>query len=145
MSNSKCCRVAMATAAAFIAIFAFDWLYHGVVLMPIYEATASLWRPMAEMEGMMLWCILRHAMEAVILAWIFSRNYEGRGPIEGVRFGIYVGALLGVVHAGMYIYLPIPGSLAIYWFNGELLRGVLAGVAMAMVYSCACKKDRANT
>ncbi len=39
-------------AVAFAVLFVFQWLFHGVYMMPAYEATASLWRSKEEMEGM---------------------------------------------------------------------------------------------
>lgn len=139
MANSSCCRLGMATLAAFVAGFAFDFLYHGQLLMPLYESTASLWRPMEEMEAFMPLCIAYHAAMAFLFSFLFSRHYEGKGIGEGVRFGLYVGLILGVSGASAYIHLPIPLNLAIGWFVGGVLYAVASGVAIAFVFGRPCK------
>src|SRR3990172_9553685 len=43
-------RIALAVLAVFVAWSVMDFLIHGVILSSSYEATASLWRPMDEMN-----------------------------------------------------------------------------------------------
>jgi len=139
MGNSNSCRLGVTTLAVFVATFAFDWVYHGVLLKRAYEATAALWRPEAEMQEYFVYCLLMHLVQAFLLTWIFTRHYEGRGVPEGVRFGLAIGALIGVLHAGGYIYMPIPGALAIAWLIGGVMTGLVAGIVAALVYGRVCK------
>jgi len=43
-------RLVLAIVAAFAGIWVTDFLIHGVWLANTYKATASLWRPEAEMQ-----------------------------------------------------------------------------------------------
>jgi hypothetical protein len=134
------CKLGLTTLAVFATVFAFDGFYHGMLLKSAYEATASLWRPEAEMEQMFMWCLAMHAAVAFLFVWLFTRNYEGKGIGEGIRFGLPLGALLGVLNAGAYIYMPIPESLALAWLVGGILRGVVMGIVCALVYGYLCRK-----
>lgn len=136
MPDSSCCkkRCAIATAAAFVAIFAFNWVYHGHFLKPLYEATAALWRTHSEMESLMGLCILRQFVEAGIIVFIFKQNYENKGLMEGFRFGLLIGLLLGIQKIGAYVFMPIPSNLAIAWFAGEVIKGILVGIVLAITY-----------
>jgi hypothetical protein len=120
--------------ASWVGISLFDWVYHGVLLMPLYVQTAFLWRPMAEIQAMMPWNTVQQLLLAAVLSFLFSRHYEGKGLREGVRFGLYVGALMGVLHLGAYAYLPMPLSLALLWTLGGVLQGIWVGVILAFVY-----------
>ena len=137
MTDSKASIIARGVVpvfAVFITMVLFNWLYHGHLLMGQYEATASLWRPMAEMESLMWFCMARQLLQSITLTWIFSRNYENRGVPEGVRFGLAIGILLGVMQAGAIVSLPIPTALALGWFAGEVLLGVLTGIVLALTF-----------
>lgn len=138
MKVSKC-RWLMATMAVFIFIFAFEYLYHGIFLVPTYEATASLWRPMIEMEAMFPFCLATKLAFSILLVWIFSKNYEGKGITEGLRYGIMLGLLIGVLDFRGYMYLPISVELALAWLGGGILTGLGAGVILSLTFK-PCKK-----
>lgn len=127
-------RFIVSVIAAFAVIFGFQYVYHGVLLMPTYEATASVWRPMTEMQQMMPWCIGAKLALAIAFTWIFSKHYEGRGVGEGVRFGLYTGMLLGISTFMSYIHLPISLGLAAAWFVGEVAMAVLVGITLSYTY-----------
>lgn len=130
--------------AVFATIFGFQWLYHGVYMMPDYEATASLWRPKEEMEGMMWICILTKLIMAFAITCLFcwvAKGCEsgGRCPMKGARFGLKIGLILGAHDFASYMWLPIQMDMAVKWFVGDVIMGVLIGVVLAFVMGM-CKK-----
>ncbi|MDX2074434.1 MAG: hypothetical protein SFX19_08755 [Alphaproteobacteria bacterium] len=159
-NTKKCCP--KTCIISFIAVFAFlfgyDWLVHGHLLMADYEATASLWRPQEEMQQFFGYCIAYHAALAAVLVCFFKKfrsckcgptcqcNPEAASsccPIKsgGLCFGIKVGLLMGLAHASNYIWLAIPGDLAVKWFIAYLVQGAGAGVILGMVCkSKSCSK-----
>lgn len=143
MMNKNCpmTRCAVSTLAVFATMMLFNWLYHGHLLMNQYVATASLWRSEAEMQDMMWLCFLKQAVLSAIIVWIWGKNYQNLGTGEGVRFGVMIGALLGVHMAGAYISMPIPSSLALAWFAGEVLLGVMIGVVLSFTTRALCRTD----
>ncbi len=127
-------RFVLCTVALVIFTYLFDMLVHGNLLMPLYNETPNLWRPEADMQGMMGWCIGYHLALAMVTTYIFTRNFEGKGLDEGVRFGFYIGLFLAVVHAGSFIFMPISGQLVIGWIVASLFWGVLSGVVLSLLY-----------
>ena len=127
-------RFVMAAVAAFVFVFAFEFVLHGILLKSIYEATSNLWRPMGSGTKYSLFMLMSQAGYSAVAAFIFTRHYEARGIGEGVRFGLYIGLLLASLEVGTYCYLPIPVKLTIAWVVGGLLKGLGTGTAVALVY-----------
>ena len=127
-------RFIFAGLAAFIAMMVFNFLWHGLLLESSYMATIELWRPQDQMAVFFPWAIGITLALGFTLAFLFTRNYEGKGIGEGVRFGAMTGLLLGLLEFGIYPYLAIPLSLGAAWFVGGVLEGLVAGIAIALVY-----------
>lgn len=127
-------RYLAASVAAFVFIFVFEFLWHGQLLGGLYQATQSLWRPQAEMGTYFPLIPLYQALLALVIVFLFTRHHEGKGIGEGVRFGFYLGILLGIVAASMYVFMPIPGVLALGWFAGSFIVGLGSGVIASLVY-----------
>ena len=67
--------------------------------------------------------------------FIFSKGYEGKGLLEGVRYGLYVGLMVALPMAyGSYAMMPIPYSLALQWFIYGTLEYMIAGVVLALIF-----------
>lgn len=120
--------------AVFIFMFAYDWLVHSQLLMPLYMETPNLWRPDAEMQALFPWSIGIDLAKAALIAYLFTQHYEARGMGEGVRFGLYIGALLGLMQLAAYTYLPVSLNLGLAWFFVYLLQGLGAGLILSLTY-----------
>lgn len=150
-TDSACLKKFVITAvAAFALTMGFDWYVHGVLLMDQYTATASLWRPQAEMEAMSGLCIAKHAIQALVFTVLFMcwKKYQTFGacftslcPVrKGFYFGGLIGLMLGLNAAASYIWMPIPQSLAIAWGVAEVVKwGLVAGVLAFLCHRCSNK------
>lgn len=126
-------RYLIASLAVFVAAVVLDYVINGVILKDAYEATKSVWRP--DMASKTWIFFLIDLIYAFPFTYIFVRGYEGKGIIEGVRFGAIVGVLLSVPMAyGLYALLPVPYSLALQWFLYGFIEAVLLGLVAAAVY-----------
>jgi hypothetical protein len=68
-------------------------------------------------------------------SFIFSRGYEGKGIMEGVRYGLYIGIWMSIGTAyGTYAMIAIPYSLALQWFVYGVAEYVIYGVLLALVF-----------
>jgi hypothetical protein len=120
-------------AAVFVVIAVWEAIVNMVLLASAYQATANLWRPMAEMKIGLFYVI--YLIVAFFFTLIFSKGYEGKGVVEGLRYGFYVGMMMAVPMAyGTYAFMPIPYSLALQWFLYGLIEYVLCGMAVALVF-----------
>ena len=109
----------------------FSWFWHGKVMKEAYIATASLWRPEAEMIGGALHGGM--ALSAVIATYIFIKGYEGRGIKEGLRFGIIITLLFSGCLLIAHATQPIPMSIIQMWALGDLIMYSLGGVLLGML------------
>lgn len=125
-------RIVLGGLAVFVAWSVLNFVIHGVILKGAYAATASLWRPMAEMKwGVMYVAILIVAFAfAAIYGWLIA----GKGSGTGLRFGLLWGIGAGVSFGyGSFAVMPIPYSMAFTWFAGTVIEGVLAGWLVGLI------------
>ena len=133
--NTK--RWLLASLAVLVVIAVLEFVIHGLILSGLYQQTASIWRPQQDMRRVVWMFWIGYLVFAPFFALIYARGYEkGKfGPGQGFRFGLYVGAMLSVMHSfGWYVILPIPIALAFYWFLAILVEFIAAGVAAGWVY-----------
>jgi hypothetical protein len=110
----------------FIVWSVLDFLIHGVMLQPTYEATAALWRPMAEMK-MGLMYLVTFVFTTAFVA-IYGFLVSPKSLVTGIKYGALFGLALGFsMGFGSYSYMPIPVSLAWMWFIGSLVESIAAG------------------
>jgi hypothetical protein len=84
-------------------------------------------------------------VSAFFFVFIFSRGYEGKGLLEGVRFGLYIGVWMGIGFAyGTYAMIPIPYSLALSWFVSTLVQYSVAGIIASLLFGKVAVVTRAS-
>lgn len=133
--NTK--RWLLASVGVFVVIAVMESFIHGVLLSNIYRETASVWRAKTEMQQMMWIFWVGYLVFAPFFALIYVKGYEKGKPglAQGIRCGLYVGAMLSVMQSfGWYAILPIPFVLAFYWFLAILVEFIAAGAAAGLVY-----------
>ena len=102
-------------------------------MMPDYKATQNVWRP--DMMSMMWVFHVLMLVGAFFFTFIFSKGYEGKGMMEGIRYGLYIGIWMSMGMAyGTYAMIVIPYSLALKWFLFGIVQYVIMGIVAAMVY-----------
>jgi hypothetical protein len=124
-------------AAVFGILFVGDFLVHGILLKGAYQATASLWRPVADLRRLMWTTWVLYLVNALVLPYIFAKGYEtGKRPFgQGLRFGAAIGLLMASgMSLGTYLMIAIPASLAIAWFITSMIEFALVGIALALIY-----------
>ncbi len=130
----NCKSLAIAAAVMFVYIFLSDFLIHGFLLKDAYQATATLWRPEAEMHDHMCWMMIGKAMIAIFFTVLFAKGYEGTGMGEGVRFGLLIGLFSSGGCFLQYAVSPIPSSLMWSWIVLGLIQYIIGGIVVSMVY-----------
>ena len=121
----------------FIAVFLTTQVIEGFVdlmfLGPIYVSFSQIWRPIAEMK---LWMLPVTGMFfSYFFVYIFSKGYERKGILEGVRYGLYVALMVALPTAyGNYALMQIPYSLALQWFIFRTFEYVIAGAILSVVF-----------
>jgi hypothetical protein len=125
-------RYVAASLAVYAVSLALGFLIHGVILAPTYQSIKGIWRTDMTSKMWIEW--MDGFLISFLFTYIFTKGYEGKGIMEGVRFGLIVGLLLSIPMAyGTYMIIPIPYYLALEWFlYGTAQSMVLGGVAAAV-------------
>ena len=130
-------RSLAAVVVVFVAWSAMDFLIHGVLLKEIYETTAEMWRPEAEMKMTLMQVVT--AISSLAFVVIYGRMVGKKSLVAGLEYGLWIGILVGIgMGYGTYSYMPIPYHLALYWFLGTLARMLVAGLLVGLIVKGEC-------
>ena len=125
-------RSFFAVLAIFLAWSILDFLIHGLLLKPTYQATASLWRPEAEMK--MGFMSLVTVMVSLCFVAIYSLMIEAKSWATGLKYGVLFGLGAGTsMGFGSYCFMPISLFLASTWCLGTLVEFTVAGAIVGFV------------
>lgn len=127
-------RFLIAAIVGFAFLFGFDYLVHHKLLMDIYIQTTDLWRPEDQMVNFMPYMFVYQALLVVLIGFIYTRNHEGKGLCEGIRFGLPIGLLLALLNGAAYLWMPIPQTLALGWAGAGLGTGLGIGIIFSLLY-----------
>lgn len=120
--------------AVFITWSALDFLIHSVLLQSTYQATASLWRPEAEMKMALLSVVT--LVFSICFVAIYRYLISPKTVASGLKYGVILGVAIGTsMGYGSYSYMPIPMSLACSWFFANLVELSLAGIIVGLIFS----------
>jgi hypothetical protein len=107
-----------------------DFLMHGIILHNAYASTPGLWRPQAEIKmGVLYFAVFGAALAFTAIWGFFVRpKSTSAGLLYGIWFGLGAGISMGF---GTYSVMPIPYAMAITWFLGRMVEGVVGGLIVA--------------
>ncbi len=127
----------IASIAVFIVFFILDFVLHGILLKDIYQQTAAVWRPEAEMQSLMWLMWVGYVIFAPVFVIIYSKGYDpGKAGLgQGIKFGFLIGILISSLSSlTWYAVLPIPAILCIYWFLGGMVQMIVAGAVVGLLH-----------
>ncbi|MFH1784358.1 MAG: hypothetical protein ABH868_05635 [bacterium] len=132
-----------AAFAVFVAIQVTDAIIHGAILGKTYMAMENVWR--ADMMSKMWIMRVTSLIFALLFVYIFSKGYEGKGVIEGIRFGIIIGFLMNVVGVlNQYVIYPVPFTIIVQWFGFGMLQFIIYGIIVALIYKPIQNAEQIN-
>jgi len=92
-------------------------------------------RPDADLDSKMWIIILMDLIWSFLFVLIFSKGYENKGILEGVRYGIYIGLFYSMVTSyTTYALFPMPYKFALTLFLTGLIQCIILGIVAALVY-----------
>jgi len=109
-----------------IVLFVFTYIFHTLVhggILPLSGLTTS---------GDASVVIVHQLLLSVLLGYIFTLKFEGKGIGEGVRFGVIFGLLIGSVLLGGLDVLSLSGVIGV--FVTTILYGIVGGVLLSLTY-----------
>jgi hypothetical protein len=100
-----------------------------------YEQLASIFRPEDQMNDMMWMMMVSAAVTVYMFCYIFTRGYEGKGIMEGVRYGALVSFLMaGAWAVDLHVIFPVPANVATIWLISGFVSFMIAGGIFAAIY-----------
>ena len=132
-------KVLIGFIVVLVAMEVMSFLVDYLILGPTYQSLQSLWRP--DMQSMLWIYQVLMVVGAFFFTFIFSKGFEGKGIMEGVRYGFYIGVWMSIGMAyGTYAMIAIPYSLALQWFIYGIIEYIIYGILLALVFG---KKEKA--
>jgi hypothetical protein len=114
---------------------AYGYVVHELGLTDTYQSLASVFRPEEEIDSMMWMMMVGSAFSTLLFCYIFTLGYEGKGVMEGVRYGTLMGLFFSIpVSVDSYVIYPLTGELAVIWFATGVIGFIIAGAVFAAVY-----------
>jgi hypothetical protein len=122
----------------YVVFATLDYVVNTVLLAPMYESVSHLFRPN---EEVIMWVIfVSYIFFAFFFTFIFSKGYEGRGLMEGVRYGVYVSLMMILPYYYMtYAVMPVPYSMVFQGFLYGTFQMIICGMILALVFG---KKEK---
>ena len=121
--------------AVYIAMQAIGYVIHEFLMADTYEALAAVFRPQEDIQSMMGIMLVSSAVGLFLFCHIFTKGYEGKGIMEGVRYGAMMGLFLGIpTSIDAYVIYPITQELAMIWLATSVVGLAIAGAVFAAIY-----------
>ncbi len=126
-------KVITGFVVVFAAMAVMSFIFDNLILGSTYESLKNIWRPDMESKMWIFYVIM--VVGSFFFSFIFSKGYEGKGILEGVRYGLYIGIWMSLSMAyGSYAMIDIPHSLALQWFIYGVIQYVIYGILLTWVF-----------
>lgn len=126
-------RYLLSVLAVFVSIIVLDFIIHSVILMGAYVAVKDLWRP--DMMSYMWIMYVKELVLSFLFVYVFAKGYEGKGILEGVRYGLIIGVMVdGLGSFAQYMIYPLPINLVIQWSVYGIIQYTIVGIVAALIY-----------
>ncbi len=137
-------KMFIAVLTVFILLEVTGYIIHGLLLSKTYEGLAAIFRPMEEMNALMWRMWIADVVWSFFFVFIFTKGFQNKGLIEGVRYGIYISLFMSFVAAvAQNAVYPVPYTLALQWFIYGTIQNVILGVVVAYFAKPAVKAAEA--
>jgi len=131
-------RFVLACVGVYVVYQVLSFIINMFILGETYAALASVWRPEAEMMSKMWVMYLTSAVWTVLFCYIFIRGYENKGIMEGARYGLLIGLLIGIPFSyESWVVYPITIGLAHAWAIMSVVLSIACGATLAAIYKPA--------
>lgn len=122
----------IAFIAAFVFIFFFGFVWHGLLMKSAYMEIASHYRAHDDM----IWpsMLLGHAVMAFFLTWIVASFAGAGGAGAGFRLGLLIAFVFVGLHFIRFAVEPLTTNILLMGSIGDVLEVGIAGALIGTLY-----------
>jgi hypothetical protein len=131
-------KVWLGFIVVFITFEILEYIVYGLILGSAFTSL-TVWRPDMSSKLWIMHVVL--VFSSFFFTFIFSKGYENKGIMEGVRYGFYIGVWMSLGMAyGTYAMVDIPYSLTLEWFISGVIEFIIGGIVLALVFRPKAKE-----
>lgn len=127
-------RGVIALIVAFVVVFFFGFLWHGVLMKPAYMETASLWRPQEDFQSHFWVLILGHLVMAFAFTGLYISQIGVQSAGTGMGYGIVIGILCSGVNLIRFATEPLTMKILGMWIAGDIIMFAIVGAVVGAIY-----------
>jgi hypothetical protein len=128
-------RGVVALLIAFVVIFCFEFLWHGVLMKSAYMETAALWRTNDDFMRHLWVLVVGHA----VVAFAFTGLYISKVGLQSAATGLGYGIVIGIFCAGgcliRYATEPVTIRILWMWIGGGVIEFAIVGALVGAIYT----------
>lgn len=126
-------RYIIMSIAVFVIFLLIEIFQHAVILKNSYLARPDFMRTGG--ADIMVLNIFGGIIFSFMFCYIFIKGYEGKGIMEGIRFGLIISSLIWLPKMIFeYANFNFPGSWPLIWFMFGIIATVISGIVSAFIY-----------
>ena len=119
---------------AFVLVFLFGFVWHGVLMKGMYNETASLWRTEGDFQEHFWILILGHAVIAFAFTGLYVSKIGLNSAATGLGYGIVIGILCAGVELIRFAVEPLTTKILLMWIVGDIIQFAIVGAAVGAIY-----------
>jgi hypothetical protein len=123
--------------AAFVALFAFDFLWYATLMHDVHREVPTLLRPEADLGHYFGWLVFGHIVMAFFFTLLCARYVGGGGAGAGAMLGILVGLVYAGPHLISFAVQPLTFKILSGWIAGAVIQFAIAGAVIGAIYKPA--------
>ncbi len=126
----------IAVIVGFVALGVMDFIVNVVLLADAYESLmGTVFRSEVDMNSKMWAFYLGEFIFVLLFVWVYSYGLKGKGIMEGLRYGLYIGLMLWVLSSlAMWAMFPVTAWLAWMWIIFGVIEMVILGLIVGAIY-----------
>ena len=127
----------IAFIAAFIFLFAFGFVWYGMLMQGAHHEVPTLLRPEPDFKSYFPWLVLGH----IVMAFFFTILCAKFVPAGGAGATAMLGIVVGLVYAGPHLISfavqPLTTKILGGWILGAIIQFTIAGAIVGAIYKPA--------
>jgi len=133
--NTK--RYITASLVVFVVTYILDWVIHSLILGGTYNNYPDFF--VAGIGGIaVFYAIIKSLIFGFVFCFIFTKGYEEKGILEGVRYGLWIGLLLWLpLMFSSWNTFQFTKVIPFWWLILGVIQIIILGIITAAIYKPA--------